>query len=74
MILKNIVKEAIDLFEEKGWIWNDKLMSFVETRNIDRETTAEYKNRTLCSVSYSELRDNGLAGDIKGEIIQHGLE
>lgn len=54
--------EAVRLLEEADWPWNDHKKAFVEARQPNRESTADYRSRSPCSVGYGELRDHGLAG------------
>ena len=54
--------EALSLFRRADWVWVDLQKAFIETRQRERETTAEYQSRAKMFVGYGELRDRGLAG------------
>lgn len=61
-IPNDIDPEALRAFGRAGWIWVDSQKAFVETRQPEIESTAEYQNRAKMFVGYGELRDRGLAG------------
>lgn len=56
----NIATKAIHLLEEANCIWSNAEKAFIEARNLDEETTAEYRSRSLLRISFEEIRDHGL--------------
>lgn len=58
----DIDSEAVELFREADWPWDDSANAFVEARQPDRESTAVYRARSRRSIGYETLRDRGLAG------------
>lgn len=60
--LGDIDPEAIRLLEEADWPWSNRDKAFVEARDPERETTAQYRARNKAQVTYAQLRDHGLAG------------
>ena len=58
----DIDRLAVELFREADRPWDDSRKAFVEARQPERESTADYRARSRRSIGYGELRDHGLAG------------
>lgn len=69
----SIDPEAVRLFEEADWAWNDNKKAFIEARQPNQESTADYRSRLPGSVGYGELRDHGLAGTTSAPNRDKGL-
>jgi hypothetical protein len=52
--------EAIHLLERANFSWSNGENAFVEVRDPDKETTAEYLSRPPSKISFEEMRDHGL--------------
>lgn len=61
-IPRDIDPQAVQLLLEADWPWDDRKKAFVEARQPERESIANYR-RSPSSIGYGELRDHGLAGD-----------
>ncbi len=69
----DINPQAVQLFQEADWPWDDRKKAFVEARQPDRESTAKYRSRSSRSIGYGELRDHGLAGATSAANCDKGL-
>jgi hypothetical protein len=52
--------EAIRLLENANFIWSNSENAFIEARDPEKETTAEYLGRPLSKISLEEMRDHCL--------------
>ena len=59
-IPKDIDPDAVKLFEEYDWPWNDWTWSFVQARRPGKESAESYRQRQSPSISYEELQDHNL--------------
>ncbi|TKB93258.1 MAG: hypothetical protein E8D40_03905 [Nitrospira sp.] len=62
-IPNDIDPQALQLFDEAGWEWDNKRKAFIEPRKPDQVSTSEYKSGTPRFISYEQLRDHDLSGD-----------
>jgi hypothetical protein len=59
-IPKDIDPDAVRLFQENDWPWNDWTWSFVQARRPRKESAKQYGERHPPSISYEELQDHNL--------------
>jgi hypothetical protein len=59
-IPKDVDPDAVRIFEENDWPWNDWTWSFVQARRPGKESTEQYTTRHAPSISYEELQDHDL--------------
>ncbi len=57
----DIDPQAVRLLLEADWPWDDRQRAFVEARQPERQSTANYRSGSARSIGYGELRDHGLA-------------
>ncbi len=72
-ISRDIDPQAVRLLLEADWPWDDRKKAFVEARQPERESAANYRSRSPRSIGYGELRDRGLAGATDGANRDKGL-
>ena len=65
--------QALRLLDETGWLWSDAHRAFVESRDPERETTEQYRDRGPKRIGHGELRDHGLAGHAPTTAMQSGI-
>jgi hypothetical protein len=70
----NIDSEVMRLIEEADWPWSDWNRAFVEARDPEQETTADYRSRSPGQISYVELQDHRLTGSASSAERQAGLQ
>ncbi len=72
-IPSDVDQRAVELFETAGWAWDNFKKAFVETREPEREPTADYRKRPPRAIGYGELQDHGLAGPTSSSNRDSGL-
>ena len=72
-IARDVDPEALSLFSRADLVWQEWPKGFIETRQLDRETTDEYQSREKNFISYEELRDRGLIGASSAAIRDAGI-
>lgn len=70
----DIDHEAIGLLNASGWHWSDNRLSFEKGRDPNKETTEEYRSRPRHLISYEELKNNNLVGEVATKDREAGLQ